>query len=459
MIHLSEPWIFFLHFFSSSFSSLIKILSNMGVIRIWQRKLKTKLGGAFDDIYPGRHRRHHQKRFLRSDGVRALDPLLSLKKGHRYKQNSQKVERKKSRASHTFEGSPKIPSLSEYISIKQNEEFGRHIVAEVDLEVGQKVAVAKAFASVVNRRTKPYCLTCFEVENVFIPCDRCPSVMFCSLQCKTNNVTHEYECGTNLHGYDFTGYGIDIKCAIQMVLEALATFAGNVRKLYKFMESLIDETDGFRLLQYPAKVNDKQSHFRCTMNLQTSQSEDILTFVQNAYDIIMEMPKVRNLFSDDYGQTFLLHLLAHNFALLTRNGFHRWLGDTIGAMIFNTFSIFNHSCSPNVTHLVRGNMIVGITGRYIEAGEQMCISYRCVDELNRNQRNDQLHHWKFECQCDRCSTSDEITMDQIRYAERLSTHDLKKRLNKKDDWTTRRGALMIAYSRHLDRIFKTGHFI
>lgn len=432
----------------------------MGAIKIWRRKLKGKLGGDFVDIYPRRHQRRLRKKFIRSDGVKALEPLLSLKKGQRNRQSARKVvERKKSRASHTFNGNPKFPSLSKFISIKQNEEFGRHILAETDLKPGQMVTVAKPFAAAVNRRTKPYCLTCFEVEKDFISCDRCSNVMFCSLKCKTNNLTHEYECGTNYHDYDFTDDRIEIKCAIQMVLEALVTFDGNVDKLYQFMENLIVETDGFRLQQHPENVNDKLLHFRFTMNLLTSQTDDILTNVQKAYDIIMELPKVKNLFSNDYGQSFLLHLLAHNLAILTRNAFVTELENTIVLMIFSTFSIFNHSCSPNVVYFLKGNTIVGITGRYIQAGEQMCISYKRMDDKNRKQRKHELSAWKFKCKCERCSTRKEITVSQIRRAERMSFHDLKKKLNKMDDWSTRRGAIMIAYAGHLKRMFKNGHFI
>lgn len=422
----------------------------MGAIRIWQRKLKGKKGGGFLDIYRARHRNRHPKRYLQSDGV--------TKKGQRKKPSSKTVEQKKSRT--YFEDNPKFPSLSKLISIKQNQEFGRHIVAEVDLKAGRKVAIAKAFASVMNRsRKRCYCLTCFAVENVFISCDRCSNVMFCSLECKTDNLTHEYECGTNYHSFDFTDLGIEIKCAIQMVLEALITFDGNVGKLYKFMENLIDETDGFRLQQYPTNVNDKLSQFRCTMVLQTLQYDNILISARNAYDIIMELPKVKNLFSNEYGQTFLLHLLAHNLAILGRNVFVTKLAGTIGMMIFNTFSIFNHSCSPNVIHFIKGNMIVGITGRYIPAGEQMCISYIYVDKLDRNQRKKELSGWEFRCKCDRCSNPEEMTIKQIRYAERMSFHDLKRKVNKMDEWTTSRGAEMIAYGRYLDRFFENGHFI
>lgn len=436
--------------------------NSMGTVRIWQRKSKGKLSGDFIDIYPERHRNRHQKIFLRSDGVKALNPLLSLIKGKRNsRQSFRKNEQKKPRSSQTSDGNSKCPSLSKFISIKQNKEFGRHIVANIDLKAGQKVAVAKAFASVINRTTKPYCLTCFEFKNVFVPCDRCTNVMFCSLKCKMNNLTHEYECGTNFHAYNFTNDGINIKCAIQMVFEALVTFDGNVKKLFQFVENLIVETNGFRLQQYPANVNDKLSQFRCTMNLKTSKNADRLKYVQNAYDLIMELPKVRDLFSNDYyGQTFLLHLLAHNLAIIIRNGFLVMLEDTITAMVFNTFSMFNHSCSPNVIHILRGNTIVGHTGRYIQAGEQMCISYRCMDKLNHNQRKDELSVWEFECKCERCSNHEEITMSEIQYAEKLSFHNLTKRLNKMENWTTKRGALMIAYAKHLDTgILENVHFI
>lgn len=173
-----------------------------------------------------------------------------------------------------FQANVKFPDLIEFIELRTNPLHGRFYATTQTIKTGQTVFEAKLFASVANRTNEPYCLTCHDVHNVFIPCDKCDDVKFCSLKCKSSNKTHKYECLSNFHRELYANQNqLGIKLAIQVVLEALAIFDGNVANLRDFIEGLdVVRTAAQENLhenpqRRPENVNDIQSRFECFMNL------------------------------------------------------------------------------------------------------------------------------------------------------------------------------------------------
>lgn len=221
-----------------------------------------------------------------------------------------------------------LPDSIDCIKIKRNETFGNHIVTEQNLSVGQVVMISKPFASVVNQTVHSYCLTCHEVDSAFIPCDRCSAVKFCSIQCKMNNKAHEYECGSNYHVFDYKKE-IDIKLAIQIILEALAIFEGEATHLQTFVEDLLRTTANFEKKATLTRLNDGETRLRSLMSLQSVQSEKLtVENVQIAFENMMNLPKVQKIFSDPDGFFYfispiilLLFLrMLSKFLIKTENG-------------------------------------------------------------------------------------------------------------------------------------------
>ncbi|KAF2205514.1 SET domain-containing protein [Delitschia confertaspora ATCC 74209] len=68
-------------------------------------------------------------------------------------------------------------------------------------------------------------------------------------------------------------------------------------------------------------------------------------------------------------------------------------------------SYFNHSCGPNVEKQRVGRVWEFRTGREVEEGEELCITYLSGEErrLSRGKRMETLNrNWGFECGCERC---------------------------------------------------------
>lgn len=146
----------------------------------------------------------------------------------------------------------------------------------------------------MNEGPDAYCLTCHDDKNVYIPCNNCSNVKFCCLECKTTNQSHQYECQSIFHTVKYrNNNGIEIKLAIQVVLEALAIFKGNVENLQQQIEEWCDATNKFERKPIPTQISDTMSRLQCFMNLQAAEHEDIESLhIRMAFENIMDLPKV-----------------------------------------------------------------------------------------------------------------------------------------------------------------------
>lgn len=243
--------------------------------------------------------------------------------------------------------------------------FNRLYRAKKEINVGEVIIRSRPFASVVNKTVKRYCLTCHEERNVFIPCDQCPNVNFCSLDCKDKNEAHKYECRTEFHNVQYRMNDIDIKLALQVVLEALAIFNGSAASLRRFVEKMpvvigasneVDSDEGQpppNPRELPERITDKKSRFECFMNLHTERDINIkASEVEKGFNNIMNLPKVVEKFRTIKDQSFLQHFIAHDLAIIKANCFHEKFGATRRALIYDSISFFNHSCAPNVLQFI-----------------------------------------------------------------------------------------------------------
>lgn len=111
----------------------------------------------------------------------------------------------------------------------------------------------------------------------------------------------------------------------------------------------------------------------------------------------------------------LLHLLtpANLFLLSTRDS-HNAFGirsleddgsEFFGYGCWSSASYFNHSCSPSVVKQRVGRTWEFRTGRDVNVGEELCITYLSTEERaqSRGVRMGTLRrNWGFECGCVRC---------------------------------------------------------
>lgn len=389
---------------------------------------------------------HFPKEFLTRDGRLKFLNILQQTQGEQNKRRSLKPHGQRFRL---HPGNRKFVGLNRYVNVEKNDKLGRHIMATRDLRICEPVVIAKPFAAVMDYTDTPYCLTCHKSYAVHIPCENCPRVRFCSLECKKANRSHQYECGTNFHRITFDGF-IQLKCAMQMVFETLLIFNNHIGDL---MDYVSDESH--RNGTIPV-VNDDRSRFHCILNLSGIEYPSVLKEAQLAYQYIMTYPMIAELFHTDDQRIFLQHLLAHNLSAIDRNAFSVWVDGVEGLILYDVGTFFNHSCLPNVVNFLRGNTMVGVTTKNVHANEQLCISYDCnILALSLRQRRQKLReNFGFKCICERCTRPNDHAFDYFHASDysAMSFRQMEAKLSQTEELTPEQERTMIGYYRNILRL-------
>ncbi|KAK8029224.1 hypothetical protein PG991_006280 [Apiospora marii] len=99
---------------------------------------------------------------------------------------------------------------------------------------------------------------------------------------------------------------------------------------------------------------------------------------------------------------------TNNVAVLDYDDPARPEGVIVGGVVYSVFSRINHACAPNAAFFYLGvrSQRLGVRAlRDIAPGEQVFVSYlgeKAGRELTREQRQEGLATWGFECACDAC---------------------------------------------------------
>lgn len=323
------------------------------------------------------------------------------------------------------------------------------------IPAGKKIGEAKAFASVVDRTEHSYCISCKSRTEINHKCIKCGLVLFCSQTCRDKNRAHDFECGTNFHCIGFGDY-LDIKLAIQMVFESLVIH-GNAVNLMQAVNQLVGDYCQIDR-DIPRYIANQKDRFKCIMKLHTIYEADCRDScfeekTLSAYTIISQYEKIATCFDGDWN--FLKNLLGHFIKVINANAFKLSDEGLDIAMIFDSMSFLNHSCSPNALNFIINDKMLLISSRPIGPSTEICISYvpSFFDaRMHRDMRRERLARWGFKCKCARCKSREEIPEKYIKDRSRLTVrayYNLEKRINKNIEsnatWTTEIGAYCINY--------------
>lgn len=285
-----------------------------------------------------------------------------------------------------------FPCMAECLDLQNSKEFGRYFLAKRDIPVGKIVLSEESFIGAKKNYESMGCSNCLQLNMNFIACPQCNAAVFCTNQCMQLNRTHKWECGTLFNTLDH-----EIRFQAQAVFVAIETFA-SVDHLIEFIQNIQKHSDNF-----PTSLHDATTKYQFFFQLSKSlpTTEDIF-LVFKIYTDLMSIPKIAALFDTHGKQRFLKHLVAHHFLVILNNSHGSQSYESVG----NIFSMFNHSCAPNLLQYFAGKQHL-ITIRPVKKGEQLFISYLGKRKQSMQGRQEKLQsNWNFMCKCKRCNPTD-----------------------------------------------------
>lgn len=319
-----------------------------------------------------------------------------------------------------------IPSMANAIKIDRNNTFGRHIVAQCDIDEDKTVLIEEPMFKLLTAAEFKKCLVCLKENENLIPCTNCTNAMFCAGTC-TSNEFHKYECAMKRIKY-FEGDGgvivrNSVRFAMQTVLKMLNNFSSS-DEMIRFVQECIEEIRSDPL-EIAVSDGSAESDFKAYMKLHyikssaKSDNEAFAIYVIHAciaYKTLMSHSDMEEKFESLSNQRFLMHLMTHVIATFKSNNvvLREWDNGDIEAMstdglanfgvaLFNIGCYFNHSCLSNVIKVTNEKYSIAKTVRPIKAGEQLCVKY-CVSS-RRPTKDRREFLWKtcrFVCNCELC---------------------------------------------------------
>lgn len=289
----------------------------------------------------------------------------------------------------SFDANEKFPCLANVLEIRNNDEFGNHIVATRDIDVGQIVVLEDVFASTVFSDDKTLCRTCMKSAQNFIPAEKCSDAMFCDGSCIESNGTHKFVCGTPCNQCRL------LALLTELTLKAITAFP-NTESLMDFV--LADHS--FDLHGDAKYETDAQSKYAWFLSLYRPPQGDVNALVtdliSSVYNCVLEMPDIKHRFQSKRDKRFLMHLILQHWFIMestTMSLERQAKTQSEDANIVAIFqSLMNHSCFPNVSHHRHGNQMITYTVRPVKMGERLVID------------NGLLNKQK-QCKCSKCNPS------------------------------------------------------
>ena len=314
-------------------------------------------------------------------------------------------------------------SLTSVCKVAYTPNQGRFLVADRDIKPGEVILVEKPYASILlPEQYSNHCHHCFKRCLAPLVCRHCPIARYCSPTCRDRSwdTYHKHECDS-LDIIHRSGVGKFGHLALRTVTVSGLQFLLEHRKnmsneemvrnkecegcgeddryiaedyntIYHLVTHDTDRPvhDLFRrsaMAVFLTKCLERASFFA---GIDTEDKEDVLVFV---------------------GGLLLSHLQllpcnAHEIAELEldKSSVASSVPTEIGAGIYATLSLFNHSCDPTVNRNFYGDQCVVRAIKTIKKGQEVSDNYGAVYAMQtRIERQQKLKpQYFFECACEAC---------------------------------------------------------
>ena len=321
-----------------------------------------------------------------------------------------------------------FPAASIAFDIESTESQGRFAVAAEDIKIGDVVIVEKPYASVLlPEHFMTHCHHCFKRVLAPTPCVKCSTVCYCSVSCRqlSWSTYHKYECRYMTLLVD-SGLGKFGLLAIRAITVKDWSYFKTMRERFaveppKPPASILGsnphgvyDPDDYKTIKHLVthcsrrSVNDL---FRRTLEAV------FLTKVLKAAGYFAESAAASEDGEVPYcdqgfiGGLMLSHLQsfpcnAHEVSELglLRHNVPSSPLEEIGAAIYGTISLLNHSCDPAVNRNFYGDTVVIRAIKPIAKGEEISDNYGFVYPVQPKwQRQTKLYkQYFFACNCEAC---------------------------------------------------------
>ncbi|KAG0713717.1 SET and MYND domain-containing protein 4 [Chionoecetes opilio] len=332
-------------------------------------------------------------------------------------------------------------SASKKIDIHYDNNMGRYAVAAEDIEPGDVLVTEKPFAAILNRQEYGnHCQKCFKTTKAPIPCKKCSSVLFCSVECRQSSYFHTVECPI----LDLlVGSGMSINCflTLRLVTQYPVSYFLDMKEKLTEGEDLKETTNNKDVYD----PSDFMRLYQLVCHSQSRTAEDLFHRCIMIVFLIKALKKTKYFDSKGTGSsdkisdveiftgTLLLRFLqivqfnAHEvseYILMGPKTFDGAKNESMGAAIYPTLALFNHSCHSAQCRYFSGNQVITKAVRTISKGEIVPENYGQAfpTKVKTQRKADLADRYWFDCNCEACQNDWPMYKDMDSSTQRFKCH-------------------------------------
>lgn len=350
-------------------------------------------------------------------------------------------ERSKYRLKLSYPAQDRIPGTAKCLTLKTSEEFGRYLVANHDLHVGDVVMIERPFIVCLrpNMRYKR-CTHCMagDQRHALIPCPTCTNAMYCSEVCLKESwlVYHRFECKISEHLNDSEEF---LAMALRALLVGVSIYGGLENCQSYLAENEALDINAFDLDFNPEK-RDRRLEFLVLHKMHFEDSQMSISdrnyWMRRAAELTHLLVQAE-VFPEPAPSPALVAFVLNSLYRYTITSILNCyetstnLPDKTGNKDFITVSqhltmaMINHSCAPNVQRIQQAGHQVLMVVRPIPKGAQLFDNYgEFYTATGKKERQDHLYRqYGFRCSCEACTENFPVAK-KLKHKKGLDSVDL-----------------------------------
>ncbi|CAF1100288.1 unnamed protein product [Adineta steineri] len=311
------------------------------------------------------------------------------------------------------------PSLTSYANIQMSTDRGRHVVStnvSSTLKPGTVILIEQPYASVLLQPAwSTHCHMCLRRLNLLLfVCSQCTRAVYCSSDCLQRSIVwHAFECRLTIDRLD----------KMQLLALRLLTKTGwhHLLKNKTHFEDYLKQNQIDNQNKEIYEWNNYENILKLETNSNKRSYNDLLQRSIQACMIGMSLINNTSFSQEAYEkldyQIYICSLILSHLQSLPCNAheisefiYHRLTPlssscSEIGAGIYATLSLFNHSCNPNVIrNFIGDTVIVRLLSSVSSNDIELMDNYGCLSAtMDKDERQKKLNEqYHFQCQCQPC---------------------------------------------------------